>query len=247
MRGLILATGFLTVLPVGRNIQAAERDIGRSLGWFPTVGLILGGIAAGWCYILHLIGLNLAADAAAVLSLVILTGGLHWDGLMDTADGLLSYREREQMLAIMKDSSVGAMGVLAALCVLLLKIAFVFEIPMPDKLHCLVLAPVISRASMVYSITGFPYARKKGTGSIFAHHAGKSQLALAAVTAAAVTALLYRPWGLILLALGFGFSLLVSRYVCRRLGGLTGDVYGAVTELTEAAVIIMGALVCQLF
>ncbi|MBO8138067.1 MAG: adenosylcobinamide-GDP ribazoletransferase [Desulfotomaculum sp.] len=242
MRSFILAAGFLTVLPMGKNITASESDIGRSLGWFPLVGMLIGAISVGVCWLLHTMGLNLAADVLAVLTPVFLTGGLHWDGLMDTADGILSYRDREKMLAIMKDSTVGAMGVLAAICILLLKIALVVEIPLPEKLYCLGILPVISRMCMVFSIVKFPYAREKGIGGIFAYHAGNKQLALAAAVTAAAIGLIW-PWpGFLLVLWGLLFSVIFSSWVCRRLGGLTGDVYGAVTEITEAAVLMVVAL-----
>ncbi|MTI82037.1 MAG: adenosylcobinamide-GDP ribazoletransferase [Firmicutes bacterium] len=241
MRSLLLAAGFLTILPVGRNINATESEIGRSLGWFPAVGLALGGASAGAYYLFNTIGLNLLGDVLAVLALVVLTGGLHWDGLMDTADGLLSCRSRERMLEIMKDSNVGAMGVLAALCLLLLKVALVIELAMPDKLYILVLAPVISRLCMVHTIIKFPYARKKGFGGMFAHHAGKSQLALAALTGIGLTVVIW-PVGLIFVGIALLFSALLSWHISRKLGGLTGDVYGAITELTEVAVLFMGVL-----
>ncbi len=244
MRSLIAAVSFLTVLPIGRNMYFSEQEMGRSQVWFPLVGLILGGICAAACYLLYYVGFEFAADATAVMLLVLLTGGLHLDGLMDTADGLGCNKDREQKLAVMKDGRVGAMGVLAALVVLLLKAAYLYEISPPEKYFWLMLAPAVSRACMLYAINNYPYARKRGTGATFANHTGKYYLPVAFLIICALTLFVY-PYGLIAVGMTFMFAVLTAKYITQKLGGLTGDCYGAITELTETAVFMLGALLCK--
>lgn len=243
MRGLILAISFLTVLPVGRDMRASDQDIGNSLAWYPLVGFFLGSVSAGVCYLLYSNGLTLAADVLAVALLVFLTGALHVDGLMDTADGLFCHRDKEQRLSIMKDSRVGAMGVTAAVCVLLFKIAFLFEIPMPEKLFFLMLAPAVGRLAMVFCMIYYPYARKKGgLGEIFNKNAKKIHLLISIILVMVGSVFLLGIYGLIFLAVGLMFSAALAWYISGKLGGLTGDTYGAIGETTETVVLVMGAV-----
>lgn len=247
MREIIIALNFLTILPIGRNISITTSDLGRAVAWFPLVGVCLGGSAAALSWGLHHIGLSLAADVLVVLMLAVGTGGLHWDGLMDTADGIFSHRDREQKLAIMKDSRVGAMGVQAATILMLLKVAVLFDTATPMKFLLLVLAPAVARLGMGIAVIKYPYARVGGgLGSAFAQQAGFKQILIGLITLLAITLLIIyftNIWAMAMVVLlGLMLSLFTARFIAAKLQGLTGDTYGAICEITEIGVLLLGAV-----
>jgi len=177
MRKFLVALTFLTRLPAPIPQNITSEEMGKSSAFFPLVGLILGGILIGLNWLIGHIWLNpLTTNVILLVSLIGLTGGLHLDGLMDTCDGIFSGRQKEHMLEIMKDSSVGAFGILAAVSVLLLKLAFLNEIDSTQKWQALLLTPVFGRWSMTFALVLFPYARQEGMGSTFADFAGVKSL-----------------------------------------------------------------------
>jgi adenosylcobinamide-GDP ribazoletransferase len=173
-----------------------------------------------------------------VIATIILTGGLHCDGFMDTMDGIFSGRSRERMLEIMKDSRVGANGVVAFMLYLLLKWSLLIDVSPVILPTALFVMPVVARLAMVIGITTFPYARPEGIGKAFAQYADSRTLLIAAV----FTLLLIVPLGkqaIICSIVGILFAMVFARYVTKLLGGLTGDVYGAITDLTELVVLLV--------
>jgi adenosylcobinamide-GDP ribazoletransferase len=235
---LPLALTFLTVLPWFRFGEITAADLARSLFWFPWVGGLLGLIywAAGS-------GMShyFPAPAAAALLLtltVLLTRGLHLDGLADTVDGLGGGRTPEERLAIMKDSRLGAFGAISLVLVLLLKYAFFLVLFERGLTPSLVLFPIISRWGIVV-LTGLgPYARPGGgLGQAMTEGATPGL-----ITGSTLAALLFSflaggykgPVSLPLAALVVWGA---SRYFRRRLGGVTGDVYGAMNEILETLVL----------
>ncbi|GGF82315.1 adenosylcobinamide-GDP ribazoletransferase [Paenibacillus albidus] len=250
---------FLSRFPVPGDPGFSRELLHRSVVYYPLVGAAIGLCVAAAA---ALSGLLLPPLPAAVITLilwVLLTGGLHLDGWMDTADGLLSHRSRERMLEIMKDSRVGAMGVLACVLLLLLK-ASLLAAWIPGSgytaLPLLLLPPVWSRWFMVRAMARLPIAR--GDDGLAASFAGlaavqeRRALALAALltlAAAGVPLALSGPgaaaWPLHLAAAllvpgaAYACGTLAARRASRRLGGLTGDVYGALNELLEAALLLV--------
>jgi|UniRef100_A0A7C5ALF0 adenosylcobinamide-GDP ribazoletransferase len=230
-----LALTFLTVIPWPRLGEVTPQDLARSLFWFPWVGLILGLLYFG----LGLIILEVfapPAGAGLLLTLtVVLTRGLHLDGLADTLDGLGGGRTREARLAIMKDSRLGAFGALGLILVLLLKYTFLVALLEQGLWRGLVTVPVVSRWGLVLLASLSPYARREGglgqamtEGATFPRTAGTTACTLVLVlvlggggAAAAVIFLsALAVWGL-----GHGFQ--------KALGGVTGDVFGATHEVLE--------------
>ncbi|ABO51207.1 cobalamin-5'-phosphate synthase [Desulforamulus reducens MI-1] len=235
---LRLAISFLTIFPF-YNKMADNKELAQSVSYYPLVGFLLGSIAAGVCYAMHSIGLNLAADVLGLVTIITLTGGLHQDGLMDTADGIFSGRELHRKLEIMKDSRVGAMGVIALATVLLLKIAFLFELDLAQKLTAFIMAPMAGRWAMVLAITRYPYARATGGLGACLKQAGKTQLALATLILVAGCLWLFGLPGLALLGIVFFITWLTVEFIVKRLGGMTGDTYGALGEMIETWVIFL--------
>ena len=248
LTGLAVAFGFLTVLPVPERAWQSPGSFGRAFAWFPLVGLVLGSLLAAVALAM-LVVLPVSVVAALVLALsVLLTGGLHLDGLMDACDGLFCVRSPEERLAIMRDSHVGAFGVLGAGCLLLVKFAALSALVAGRRdllIAALLLAPVLSRWAMVIATVCFPYGRTgESLGSTFRRTAGPVQLA-----AATLIAFLSLPAVCIAahLSLWAGFTLFagvaaltygLARFALTRLPGLTGDVYGAINEVVEAALLV---------
>lgn len=236
MIALLAAFQFLTILPpvIRRAFSAGE--LGRAVGFFPLVGLALGGILFGLDAGLRLI---LPPGPAAVLLMtawLLSTRALHFDGFLDTCDGLFGGFTSERRLEIMRDSRVGAFGV-AGGGMLLLAI-FAGLTALTDRFAGLMLAPVLGRWAMSLAVVLFPYARDKGLGRDMKDNARLPQAALATGVALAA-AWLGGGWaGLIALGIAAVLMLSAAGYTLRRIPGLTGDIYGAVCVIVEVAVLL---------
>jgi len=200
------------------------------------VGLILGVILLGLHYGLSFILPPTIVNALLIIALVILTGAHHLDGFIDTCDGVISGKSRKERLAIMSDSKVGAFGIVGAILLLLLKYV---SLSSALILPALLLMPTLSRWAMVSVIFTFPYAKSSGMGLAFKQGASWQRLTIATIIALIAAVALLKWWGLVLMAaLGlivFG----ISSYFHTRLGGLTGDNYGAINELAEVFVLLL--------
>lgn len=237
MNDFLTGLQFLTRIQLKRQTEWSPASFGRSVRYFPLIGLVIGiALAASQQLAASYVTVHVLA-ALLIVGEIIITGALHCDGYMDTADGIFSGRSRERMLEIMKDSRVGANGVVAFGVLLLLK--WTLYIDMPQKLLpvSLVMAPVIGRFCMVVGITLFPYARPDGIGKAFAQYAGNSALKVAGVLTLTAAAILGKIAVAGLLA-ALIFTIWFGRYVTKILGGLTGDVYGAITETTQIIVLM---------
>ena len=257
LRQLTLAVTFLTGIPLKVEGEVSPADLWRSMGWYPLVGLALG--AAAWGVYAGLLALlpGLVAATLVVILLEAVTRGLHMDGLMDTADGILSGAPRERALEIMKDSNVGAMGVVAAVLMLVLKVAALGALTRADAAAPLLAGWCAARALPALDVYAWPYARAAGTGEAFTRERTPGTVALAgALLVAGVVATLFvtfavdgvGAWygGIVIAAVAMGVALLVQAAVAKRLGGLTGDVYGMGIELAEAAALVAGCALVRL-
>jgi adenosylcobinamide-GDP ribazoletransferase len=233
------ALQFLTIMPPVLRQMSTPREMGRAVGFFPLVGLLLGGV---------LLGIDEAARlfwapglvAALVLAVwVISSGALHLDGLLDTCDGLLGGRTVEDRLRIMKDPRVGAFGVAGGTLFVLLK--YMALASLEDRTAAFLLAPVLGRWGMVLAIVLFPYARAEGLGRSLKDHAGWRAIAFATLTAGAACWLAAGERGLLALAVAFVATWLAARFTLQRLPGLTGDIYGAICEIVELLVLLIFA------
>lgn len=239
MRPVWLAVGFLTWLPVP-GFHATERELGRAVGLFPLVGLGLGALLAGAGL---LIGDQLPPALRAGLLVAMLawiTGGLHLDGLADTFDGLGAAAKpdpaarRAKMLEVMRDPRTGPHGAVALVLGLGLKILALAEL---SGAAALLLFPMVGRAAAAALVVSFPSARPDGLGRAFQSSAQRLPTALGALATLGVGLALGVQAALAVLV-GLGAALLLGAALSRRLGGLTGDVYGAAVELAEVAALI---------
>jgi len=171
-----------------------------------------------------------------------MTGGLHLDGVADVFDGLGGgHGDRERTLRIMRDSRIGAHGATALVLVLAVKAAALSDLLARGSLWPLVVAPVVARFAVVPLLVLFPYAREEGLGRAFRGTAGRREIAIAAVLAAAAVAP-FAPAALVPALAALAAAAAVALSVNRRLGGLTGDVYGAAIEIAEAALLAAATL-----
>ncbi len=235
------ALGFLTTLPVG---SAAFREDGGQILHFPLVGLLIGALLWG----VDALGARvLAPEVRAlvdVLFLAVLTGALHLDGLADTADGLFAHRSRERALEIMKDPRVGVMGVLAVTFGLLLKTAALARLQGPTCGLWLLTAPAWARSAQVAGLVFTDYVRTGGGKSDLFFQKGR--YGLLAFTGLPLGLTFVIGWlpGLITLAGVAGVTGVLIFYFRKKIGGMTGDTLGALTEVVETAALLTGATVC---
>ncbi len=233
-----VALQFLTHLPTPPGLPVAGPALGRALGWFPVVWLLLGALLAAADALLSLLLPRELVDVLLLALLALLTGGLHLDGFMDTCDGLFSLRSPAERLAIFRDSRVGSFGVVGAATLLLLQWAALGALPASGRAAMLLVALALARWAMVYAIVAFPYGRPEGLGRTFKEQAGGWALVAATLVAGAAAALLLGVAGLAALALAAAATWLFARYCLGRLPGLTGDTYGALNELVEALLLV---------
>ena len=234
----LVALQFLTVLPPVVRRAPTVADLGTADAFFPAVGLLLGLGLAGADLALSGLVASTVRDVLLVALLAGATGALHLDGFVDTFDGLFAPGDPARRLEIMRDPRAGSFGVAALTLVLLLKWSAMSVLVPPLRLPGLLLAPTLARYAMVVTAAAFPYARPEGLGAGYHRAARGLPLVVAGATAATASTLLFGVAGLALMAVATGLALTIGWWALRRIGGVTGDVYGAVCELTEAVMLL---------
>lgn len=239
---LLIALQFLTNLPIRLPGMPLPEEQGRSLLWYPLVGLLIGLVLVCGNWLLDG-SANLLVAAVLLTLWVGMTGALHLDGLADTADAWLGgFGDRERTLTIMKDPRSGPIAVVVLVLLLLLKFAALWVLLGADSGLALLLAPLLGRAALLALFLNTPYVRPGGLGQALAEHlphdAGQKVL-----LATALGILLLGGWsGLLALLIAAAVFYLVRRSLMSRLGGTTGDTAGALLELVECAVLVGLAL-----
>jgi adenosylcobinamide-GDP ribazoletransferase len=235
--GFVAALRFLTIMPLPGSLGTGKEELAGAVPYFPLVGLLLGGAAVPVVVLLQSLLPPQVTAVLAVLLLLGFSGGLHLDGLADTADGFFSSRPREKILVIMRDSATGAMGVIALVMLLLLKAASLASLPSGLLLPAIFLMPLAGRVAIVLMMALLPYARTQG-GLADLFYSRRSRLTgLWAFFFLVVVAWLTA--GLRGLAAMGAVVLLVVLFAwfCRaKIAGATGDTLGASCELAEAVV-----------
>jgi len=245
MRSLAAALRFLTLIPVPGKYGTQPADLRSSVAWFPVVGLLIGLGAMVVAELSNLAGSPILAAALLTVLLPVFSGGLHVDGLADTADGFLSSRTRERTMEIMKDSRIGVMGATAVFCVLLVKFAAFASLGMGDLSRAAFIVPIAGRSAIVLQMALLPYIRKAGLGAVFGDVRRIPEAAWSAVFlgiacfAVGGSALVLAGGAALGAAAGFAF---ISR---ARIGGATGDTYGAACELAEAVAAVFAAAILR--
>ena len=239
MRLLLIAFQFLTIIPLPFNLRCEKEDMGRSTAFFPLVGLAIGGLLAGANWLISPWIARPLCDALLITLLALITGALHLDGLADVCDGLAARGDRERFLAIMKDSQVGAIGAVGLVLGILLKWQALAAVPVEFKWQALLLFPALARFGQVLTMTGARHARQDGLGAAFAQGSGRMALFFAFTSAAAAGFYLFGLRGMVPLAAVCIFTVTGRIFFQRKLGGLTGDTIGCLSELNEILLLVV--------
>lgn len=235
MRRLIAALQFLTIIPLGKSVIYDPKGM---VPLFPVVGIIIGGLLTIFDHVNLKFWPEPVTAVLDVIFLVVITAALHLDGLGDTADGLMGHRSREKALMIMKDSRIGVMGLVAIVCILAVKWGGIMHLN-ANRMLLLVIVPAFSRSAMIFGIRFLEYGRPEGgTGYDFFGEPLKwsaFQWMLIPITLS-----IFLGWkGL---WLNFIFAVLIITiifYYKKRMGCITGDMLGAMTEVTEALLFLL--------
>ncbi len=237
IRGFVSAIRTLTLIPVlGKDAD----DLSDAVIWFPLVGFLIAGILAALIKAgLYLTNWYQLIAFFSVFFVAFLTRGIHLDGLADSADAFGGGYDKARILIIMKDSSVGTFGSLALIFVVLIKWIAILKIIHNNDLLLLFPIYVTSRFAMSYLASTSPYARKEGgTAQPFVKNAGKKDAAVAFLISLALSAVTDRGVGIALLFVGFSITLLLKLFYIKKVGGITGDMLGAASEITESVLLV---------
>lgn len=240
LKAMLCAFGFLTVIPAPSRMSFEKKDLGRSMAFYPVVGLFLGGACLGMYHFSLFFFPPFAGLVFALILSILLTGALHIDGFADVCDGFYAGKNKEDILRIMKDSHSGVMAVTGIFCLLLLKLALWFSCFKRGSLsEAFLLAPSVSRWMMVLCAVISPYARAgEGTAKPFVENAGFFEVMVSSVL---LFVICYGVSGALALKAALAacvVSLLFLRWTSGKLGGVTGDVLGAVNEICEVSVLM---------
>jgi adenosylcobinamide-GDP ribazoletransferase len=248
MPGLRLAVTLLTVIPLngsrGASQPPSRRVAGAAMTWAPAVGLLLGAAAAGVLEVATRLGHAgpLLGAVLAVTALALLTRGLHLDGLADLADGLGSRQPAEQALAIMKRSDIGPFGVVTLVLTLGVQVAALTQAQALGRgVPAVIAAAGAGRLAVTWACRrGVPAARRGGLGALVAGTV-PPVVAVALGIAALAAAYAFQVIVGVAVTAGLAASLALSALAVRRLGGITGDVLGALVEITTAVCLLVAA------
>lgn len=242
----LTALSFLTIIPLPSRWQAKPEEVGRSISYFPAVGIFIGLVLAGLNRVLGLFLPPAVVSGLLIVALVVISGALHLDGFIDTCDGIAGHKTVEDRWRIMHDSRAGAFGIIGAFLLLLVKYVSLNSVPQGWLMATLVLMPVVGRWAMVYAVFAYPYARPAGLGKTVKQEASWQRFTVATAIALVVAIGLARLANIAYFYLA-GFAIILvawvvvvamAAYLRRKFAGLTGDTYGAINEVVEVCVLI---------
>ncbi|MGE3962181.1 MAG: adenosylcobinamide-GDP ribazoletransferase [Dehalococcoidia bacterium] len=239
--GSLIAIEFLTPLRIRAVRTYDDRTFAAALGWYPFAGLVIGAALALLDLVLRELLPAGPTAALLVVTLALLSGGLHLDGVADTADGLAVQAGggedgRARRLAVMREGTIGPAGVMALVLVLLTQWSALASLPEDARTAALLAAPAIARWTVVPVATTFPPARPGGLGHGIRDGLWPVAAPLATLIAIVVAAVTFGAAGVVLVAAGGFAALLVGGAAARLLGGVTGDVFGAAIEVSQVIV-----------
>ncbi len=247
LKNFITALQFLTIITVRKDHEIEEGDLAKSMVYFPLVGFLIGFLLVNADKIFALVALpQTIATFLLVIISVLITRALHIDGLADTFDGLMGGRDHSSRLAIMKDSRLGTAGALGIVFVVFMKYLCLNNLFESDRIVALLVAPALARWSQTLMVSNASYGREHGMGEAFVGHLRTSGIYATSAVAVALSAFVIVRLDLHSVVLFFvlicGVLLLTwlgKRYLVRKLGGVTGDAIGAMSELNEVLVLFL--------
>jgi adenosylcobinamide-GDP ribazoletransferase len=253
VKNIIAAFRFLTILPI--PVKCTQKNLEKSIVWFPFVGAIIGLITGYGYRLLHVLFSTNISAVLTILLYILLTRGLHLDGLMDTLDGFLCHKgNKEDILRVMKDPAVGSFALLGGITWFFLLFSIIPRLEPWDY----IIIHTYTRLSILLQPLIFSYPRESGTGKFFVDHINGKIFSTAMVlslliTAAAVyflneissesTALI---WGLLLLT-AFLCSLLIGIYSKKKISGITGDILGFTIEINHLILALLILILVDIF
>lgn len=235
-----IAVSFLTRLPLPYKGEWDEKSFSRSSVFYPLVGAIVGALVGFVAWLLRMTDFTPVAAVCALITSIIISGGIHLDGFMDMCDGLFASRGRERALEIMKDSRVGSFSVLGVIMLLLLKVVL-YDAIIPEAWFfiALISAFIFSRFMMICCMLCFPSARAEGLGVTVKRYVSKPAL----IWGVGLLLLVFLLSGFYPILIAFFLAFLailgISAQINKFLHGLTGDIYGAMAELGEAVFLLL--------
>lgn len=245
IKGFLTALQFLTIVRISKNLDITEEKLGRSMSYFPLVGLFIGLILVAVRYLLGFFLPAFLVDIIVIVTLIGLAGAFHLDGFADTVDGLAGGKDRGKTLSIMRDSQIGSFAVVGLALLLILKIHALMGVPAEVKDMTLLIMPVLGRWSTVQLAYGFSYARSgPGTALLFTQFAEKKEYVISTIITAVILICFFHLKGLGIFLIIAALTYLFGLFFKKRIGGVTGDIMGASCELTEVLTLLM---ICGLF
>ena len=249
LRDLSLAIRFLTIFPIvsfplsnntNQDEETLEENFANSMAFFPLVGMLIGLLLVVLRRTFYyLVVSSLVGDALVFIVWIWLSGGLHLDGFADSVDGFSGGQDKEGILKIMKDSSTGAKGVVALVSLLLLKFILLAEMPLLLKDIALFFVPATGRWGMVVAaFLGKPTRLKNSMGKLFMDYIGWREVIFASLTMVVIGIPLFRFYLFPLVIIGIGIVLLTLKYCQKRIGGISGDILGAINEIVEVSILL---------
>ena len=236
---LIILTKFMTRIPIPIKVDYDPKKLGKSIKFFPFVGLIIGFILYYTSIILVKFSKNNLINALIVIVIELMVVGIiHIDGLCDTFDGLFSYREKEKMLEIMKDSRIGTNGAIILVLYFIAKILFISEI-FSINLKYLMIYPILARLATPVNAAFSDYARKNGMSKFIISQNYTFEGIFSIILAAALSFLILSFKGFDLFLGAFAFIIFFMQFVKKKISGVTGDTMGAALELTTIFVLFL--------
>jgi adenosylcobinamide-GDP ribazoletransferase len=242
LRTFLFAWQFLTAIPLSRSTHDAKpEELAASMSWFPFVGCLLGSVLVTADLFLGRVFSAQVTSMVLVLLLIVLTRGLHQDGLADMVDGLAGGRTAQARLAIMKDAHIGAIGATGLFVALGLRYAGLNAMPVGEHIALLIGMPMVGRWAMVVGAFHVISARSEGgLAQQFLAHVSWQHVSLATVTAGIALALLLGPWAALgCLLIGTVLVRLSTAWFQHMFGGVTGDLLGATNEVAEILFILI--------
>lgn len=239
MKYFFLMIRFFTRIPIKINNLSEEKDFAKGLPYFPFVGLVIGVFNFLAFYFFSFFGDLLLSVMFWIFANILITGALHIDGLADTCDGLLSYKDKETMLKIMKDSRIGTNGVIAIFMDILLRLSLMLALSPGIRPYAILISPILGKTVLLILIWVTPYARKDGgIGGLFYKDISKKYMMVGMLSGILMIFFIYS-WRLYLvLALCFIKIFLFRRFAISKIGGMTGDTLGAANEITELSFLL---------
>lgn len=242
IKKFITSIQFLTIIPINRKYLPSEKDLAKSTIYFPFVGLIIGAFLVLTNEFFSLFFSKLFVSCLILITGVIVTFGFHLDGLIDTFDGLFSgFRNKDRIIEIMKDSRVGAMGVIFLFLFLLLKFSLIYELQNNIISKALILMPVFGRWATVFGARFYTPAKTNNMSlaEVYTSYVRNFEFIIATIFIVFFSILIFGINSIIIFLILLIFNVLFFNYIKNKIGGITGDTLGAGCEMTEVLFLLI--------